>query len=118
MCFNPSGSCIEAFSNPLWTLLLTAAQAVLPPVTAMKCLSIAVSLLLLVWLSMLSRKYGALWGLFLLVVTPSYAMWSVDGLETLQFALVIVYASLHLLEVTSPVIISLVVACLKFPTNH
>ncbi|MGF1572506.1 MAG: hypothetical protein ACFCU1_05485 [Sumerlaeia bacterium] len=89
LAFNPNGEFVEGFTNPSW-MLLSALSILLKtdPMLATKIAGSGCSLLLLILLNRASawlRKKEDLWncaGPFVLTTNPTFAFWSVQGMET------------------------------------
>ncbi|UCG34224.1 MAG: hypothetical protein JSU68_06225 [Phycisphaerales bacterium] len=95
--FNPGESPpVEGFSNFLWVLVMSLFEgARLPPAAGSCVLSVACGALLAVLLMRYVRcRVGAPWGVvfcagLFFVLFPPVAVWSMGGLETVPFALLV-----------------------------
>ncbi|MFT4627650.1 MAG: hypothetical protein ACI8PZ_006337 [Myxococcota bacterium] len=85
----PGGERVEGFSNPSWTLLLTALCAVgITPWVSAKLLGALLGAVTLVWTARIGRLWfgaaGGLWPVLpaaLLAVDPQLIIWNASGLE-------------------------------------
>jgi hypothetical protein len=100
LCFNTTGDCIEGYSNLSWLLLLAGlARLGLSLPLAMKWLSLAAGLgAFFLLAATLRRRFSSPWisafGLFLFGGSSFVALWTVDGLETIFFSMLLVAATL------------------------
>jgi len=98
LLFNTAGVRVEGFSNFAWVVLLATLQKLaIPPVLAMKGLSIAAGLWTLLMIFRAGRSlFGAdppaLLACALFGASSFHALWATDGLETMFFAALIATA--------------------------
>jgi len=92
LLFNTSGVRVEGFSNFAWVVLIATLQKLaIPPVLAMKGLSIAAGLWTLLMIfrtgrSLFGAEPPALLACALFGASSFHALWATDGLETMFFA--------------------------------